>query len=152
MHVSTGEPDGKWKAWVKWLRLAGVVLASIWLLRQSEHDIAILLVSGTVLAVMCARLRLTGQRLELLIDRRPVQLTLYTDLSRRVWLEWKGGERAVRSCIREPYQEGWLDHDIVLYGKRYSLRIFVKPFGSGYMMSNVGRGFDMTVVRNTCCC
>lgn len=149
--VSTGEPDGKWKAWAKWLRLLGVTVAGAWLLHHSEQDVAIVLVLGTVLAVMCARMRLTEQHLELLIDGHSVQLNLYTDISRRVWLEWKSREQAVRSCIRERYHEGWLDHGLALGGKQYSLRIFVKPFGNGYLVSNAGRGFDMVVVRNTCC-
>lgn len=151
MHVSTGEPDGQWKAWVKWLRLLGVLVSGLWLLRHSEQDIAIVLVLGTVLSVMLFRMRLTGQRLDLLIDQHPVQVNLYTDISRRVWIECRNEGAVLRSCIRKPYEEGWLDHDIALSGKQYRVRIFVKPFGSGYMMSNVGRGFDMVVVRNTCC-
>lgn len=150
-HVSTGEPDGKWKAWAKWLKLLGVLAVGGWLVRQSEQHIAVILVWAAILAVMCFRIRRTEQCLELLIDRHPVRLNIYTDISRRVWIEWKSREQAGRSCIREPYQEGWLDHVITLDGRQYSLLIFVKPFGDGYLVSNVGRGFEMVVVRNTCC-
>jgi len=149
MNVSTGEPEGRWKAWGKWLRLLGVAVAGIWMQRHSEQDMAILAVMGAVLAVMCWRMRLTGQQIELLIEQHPVQLNLYTDISRRVWLEWKSRGAAGRSCIRAPYHEGWGDHALTLEGKQYSLRIFVKPFADGYLVSNYGRGFDMVVVRNT---
>jgi hypothetical protein len=149
LEASTGEPDGKWKAWIKWLRLAGVVAAGTWLLRLSEQDLAILLVLAVVLAVMCFRLRLTEQRIELLVDGHPVQLKLYTDVSRRVWLEALSEGRLERSCIMQAYHQGWLDHALALGGKRYALRIFVKTHGDGYLVSNKGRGFDMVVVRNT---
>ena len=150
LEASTGEPDGKWKAWFKWLRLLGVAAAGTWLLRLSEQDGAMLLVLAVILAVMCFRLRLTGQRIELLIDGHPVRLDLYTDVSRRVWLEARSQGGLERSCIMQPYHQGWLDHALTLGGKRYVLQIFVKTYGDGYLVSNRGRGFDMVVLRNTC--
>ncbi len=149
-NVSTGAPDGKWKAWVKWLRLFSVILAAVWLLRYSEQHPVVALVCGALVVLVCARTRLSAQCLDLLIDGHPVQLTLYTDVSRRVWIEWTSRNERVRARIMEPYCQGWVDHDICLGGRQYSLRIFVEHFGGGYLVSNHGRGFDMVVLRNTC--
>lgn len=149
--VSTGEPVGRWRAWIKWLRLLAVVLAGIWLARLLDQSIAVLFVLAVVIVVMLVRFRLAEQRLDLLIDGHPVQLNLYTDPSRRVWLESRSVGRLARSCITTPYQQGWLEHALILNGKRYVLRIFVKTsVGAGYLVSNHGRGFDMVVLRNTC--
>jgi hypothetical protein len=148
-NASTGEPDSNWKAWVKWLRLLGVVLVAVWLLAHSEQDVAIVLVFGALFAVLCSRLRLTAQRVELLIDGKAVRLMLYTDVSRRVWIESKSPNNGARACVMAPYSQGWVDHAVTLDGKQYTLRILVKPFGAGYLVSNYGRGFDMVVVRNS---
>lgn len=148
--VSTGAPDDRWKAWGKWLRLFGVVAAGTWLLRLTDQHLAVVLGLAALVVAMCYRLRLTEQRLDLLVDGRPVQLNLYTDMSRRVWLESRSGDTLVRTCIMPSYHQGWLDHVLRFGGKPYSLRIFVKPYGDGYLVSNQGRGFDMVVLRNTC--
>ncbi|MCC2974221.1 hypothetical protein [Massilia sp. IC2-476] len=149
-NVSTGEPDGQWKGWIKWLRLLGVLVAGIWLQKLWNQDIVVLLMMTVVLVVMLARLRLTEQRLDLLIDRHPVQLNLYTDPSRRVWLESRSDGVFERCRITDPYYQGWLDHTLTLRGRPYRLRIFVKTYGCGYMVSNYERGFEMRVLRNTC--
>ncbi|MFN3790017.1 hypothetical protein [Massilia sp.] len=148
-NASTGEPERSWQAWVKWLRLLGVALVGGWLLARSEQDTAIVLLFGALFAVLCSRLRLTAQRVELLIDGQAVQLMLYTDVSRRVWIACKSRNDCARACIMAPYSQGWVDHAINLDGKQYTLRILVKPFGAGYLVSNYGRGFDMVVVRNS---
>lgn len=149
-NVSTGEPDNQWKAWGKWLRLFGVVAAGTWLLRVSDQHIVVVLGLAAIVAVMCVRLRLTEQRLDLLVDGRPVQLNLYTDMFRRVWLESRSAGTLVRTCIMHSYQQGWRDHVLGLGGRQYSLRVLVRPYGDGYLVSNQGRGFDMVVLRNSC--
>lgn len=148
--VSTGAPSDQWKAWGKWLRLLGVLAAGTWLLSYSGQNPVVLLALAVVAGVMCFRMRLTEQRLDLLVDGRPVQLNLYTDVSRRVWLESRSSGTLVRSCLMASYHEGWIDHVLRLGGKPYPLRILVKPYGDGYLVSNQGRGFDMAVLRNTC--
>ncbi len=149
-YVSTSEPDGKWKGWIKWLRLLGVLVAGIWLQKLSNWNVPVLLVLAVFFVFMLTRLRLTEQRLDLLVDRRPVQLNLYTDPSRRVWLESRSDGVLERCRITDPYYQGWLDHTITLHGRPYTLRILVKPYGDGYMVSNHERGFEMLVLRNTC--
>jgi hypothetical protein len=149
MNVSTGEPDGKWKTWVKWILLAGVTLGGSWAVGLSQQDIGVSLGYAVTVGVLIYRFHITGQRFDLLIDRHPVRVNLYTDKSRRTWIDWKSQGTAARSCIRESYCTGWVDYEIALQGKQYQLRIFVKPIGDGYMISNYGRGFDMVVLRHT---
>jgi hypothetical protein len=151
MDVSTAEPGGKWKRWVKWLRLTVVLLAGIWLVKLSHHNAAVWLAWIAAVVVLMYRFRITEQRFDLLVDRQPVQVNLYTDASRRTWIKWKSQRTAILSCIREPYSTGWVDHEIALDGKQYRLRILVKPIGDGYMISNHGRGFEMVVLRHTYC-
>jgi hypothetical protein len=101
---------------------------------------------------MLYRYRLSEQRFELLIEQRPVRLTLYMDVRRRVWIEWNSQSGAGRACIgQSPGFSIWLDHEIELSGRQCDFRILVKKFPDGYMISNYGRGFDMKVLQNTFC-
>lgn len=152
MHVSSGEPGQGWKRSVKWLRLAVVLLIGTWLVVLTQQPTAIIVAGAAAVAVLLFRFRFTEQRFDLLIDRQPVRLHMYTDVSDRTWIRWTSGETTVRACIGEGRGSRWADYEIVLDEKSYRLRIWIRPLGDGYMISNYGREFEMAVLRNTYCC
>jgi hypothetical protein len=152
MDVSTGEPSGKWKQWARWLPLVGFAFMSVWALRGSQNAVGVGLALLGAFAVITYRYRLTEQRFELLIDRHHVDLVFYSDTRGRIWIEWYSEGKVQRTCLGQSWGNSvWLDHEIELGGKRYQLRIYVKPYPDGFMISNVGRGFDMVVLNNTFC-
>lgn len=150
MNVSTGDPSGRWKPWIRWIRVIVVMLAGAWFVQFSEKNLAVIFAWVGVLAVLIYRLRVSEQRFDFLIDQQPVQITLYADKSRRTWIEVSSRSGTVRSCLLEAYCTGWIDYEIALDTKRFQLRILVKPIGAGYLISNYGREFDMVVLNNTC--
>jgi hypothetical protein len=149
MNVSTGEPDGKWKTWVKWIVLLLVSLAAALAAEACEPNVGIALAWATAILLCLWRFPIAAQRFDLLIDQHAVQVNLYTDSFRRTWISWKSRDAAGRSCLGAPYFSGWVNHAIPLGGKQYQLRILIKPVADGYMISNYGRGFEMRVIRHT---
>lgn len=98
---------------------------------------------------MFVRHRMSEQRLDLVIGQNLVHVTLYQDVLSRVWIEWSSQGDGGRACIGESIRiPTWLDYEIKLGRQRYNLRIYAKKYPDGYMVSNVGRGFEMTVIDN----
>lgn len=152
-HASSGEPAGRWKLWAKWLRLVAAWAAGMWVAGQAEDRQAATLAVCAVLVVLMLRYRFLEQQFDLLIDGRPVRVKLYMNVQGRVWIAWTSAGVVRRARIGQWRQVGaWLDHEIGLGARRYPLRIYAKPGAGGYMISNVGRGFEMAVLRNTFCC
>lgn len=149
MNVSTGEPDGKWKTWVKWIVMVLVSLAAVWATETCEQNTGIALAWAAAIFFCLWRFHIAAQRFDLLIDQHAVQVNLYMDSFRRTWISWKHRDAAGRSCIGAPSFSGWVKHAIPLEGTQYPLRIFIKPAAGGYMISNYGRGFEMNVIRHT---
>lgn len=152
MDVSTGTPDGKWKPWVRWIALMAVIFCGAWTISRTQlgRDYAFLIL--VALAITIYRYRLSKQRVDLLIENFRVSLTLYMDIRNRIWVEWRSHTAAGKSCLGKSFNVPiWLDHEIGLGGQNYKLLIYAKRFPAGYMISNSGRGFQMTVLRNSFC-
>ncbi|MBQ5946970.1 hypothetical protein [Massilia sp. ST3] len=152
MHEITGEPAGKWKAWVKWIWLAIALLGGAWIVGMSRQDTGVTLAWAAVILFMMVRFRITEQRFDLLVDRHPVRVDIYTDKRRRTWIQWKSRGATMRACIQEAYCTGWVNHDITLDERTYPLRILVKPIGDGYMVFPASREFEMRVIRHSYSC
>jgi len=101
------------------------------------------------MVVMFVRHRMTEQRLTLALEQNLVHVTLFLDVWSRVWIEWSSQSDGGRACIGRSIRiPTWLDNEIELGRQRYNLRIYAKKYPDGYMVSNVGRDFEMTVIDN----
>jgi hypothetical protein len=151
-NVSSGEPSGRWKLWAKWCSLLALGFALALMTGATRFGRQYAYVLFAAMAVVIYRYRLTKQRLDLLIEQEQVQLTLFMDIRYRVWIEWSSRTHGGRACIGHwPRIPVWLDHEIDIGRQRFNLRIYARNFPGGYMVSNAGRGFQMTVVDNRFC-
>lgn len=148
MNTRSGDPDDRWKLSIKWIRLAAVFLVGSWLMWLDQDGVLVHVVAALLFGIAFHRLRLTEQRLDLVIDETPVELTLYRTIYNDLCLESTCNGVFTRSRLTVQSDTGWADHTIAVRGKPCRLRIFARPAGDGYTVSNSGRDFAMTVLRN----
>lgn len=148
-NVSSGEPSGRWKLWVKWLAVFAIIFSLALTIGGTRIGRDYPYVFLGAMVFIFVRHRMSEQRLDLAIEQNLVHVTLFLDVWSRVWIEWNSQGDGGRACLGKSFRTPtWFDHEIELGRQRYNLRIYAKKYPDGYMVSNVGRGFEMTVIDN----
>jgi hypothetical protein len=148
-NVSSGDPRDRWKLWANWFALLAISFALAWVVGATRIGREYPYVFLGAMFFALYRHRMLVQHLDLVVEQKLVHVTLFLDVRSRIWIDWNSQGFSGRACIGKSFRiPTWLDYEIELDRQRYNLRIYAKKYPDGYMISNYGRGFEMTVVDN----